>query len=736
MKKLISLKMNNRGSTMVLVVLCAAFITLLCSALLTVSLSNREMKKIDRKAKESFYSAETALEEMKTGLGGLVADALEEAYLKGMEEYVGRTDLEQRKLFASTFISSLEDSLSTSPGSNRYRLDLLGGMISEPAAVFLTLPGENVLTGDSINPEEPDYLTLENIKVCYTDSEQYRTVITTDIVIHTPDSAIATASDRSSAFTGYSLIADRGISLQTAVGVETEGSIYSGEGGISLDNSSDLHIGNAGNVVTRGDISVRERSSLRIDGNPMIWARNILTGKGSETAEETSIDIEGRCYIADDLTLNAISSKVTLTGEYYGYSYGSYHIPAPGQQLTAGNSSAVLVNGRNSVLNLSALTTLLIAGRAYIDPSLDSSRAADIYTGESIALKANEAAYLVPAEFLWCGVNPVPYEVYRAFHSAEQTEPEVDYNKELDTFFPFKITDYADGFLNLFQEFTGGQKYVYYYIKFKSEALADKYMQKYYEAYQNGEARGIIDFDSQIDRNAGSIYINDTPGSIISTGNLFTYNAINLSTLLPNTVEPTAEEDSSGSLLALEQIAKQLVSRYDSMKSSLEPVSGRAVYDTASLFRSIIHTEKLQDEISGVSTVIVGENVVYIVNNEVGTPSEFEFTIPADGSLPQDGSSLPHSGRQGIIIATGTVRVSGAYKGLILSGKDILLDGGASVKSSESIVRSILGAGNSEVNRYFRAYEAGSSIADTGNTMENINVSDLIGFSKWRKNEE
>lgn len=731
MSKQKSHKLNNRGTTLVLVVICGAYLTLLCSVLLTVTLSNREMKMVEQKSNESFYTAETALEEIKTGLGNLTAAALENAYLEVMEEYVGRTDTEKRKLFATTFINELEASLCTSPGSGRYRSELLESMISEPSVVLLTLPGENLLEKDLADPEEPKHLLLKNVKISFTDPEQYRTVITTDIEINTPRSVISSSSGDSNSFSDYCLIADHGISLQTAVGVEAEGGIYSGEGGISLDNSSTLHIGNAENVVTRGDIGVRERSALRIDGNPMVWARNILTRKGSDTTEETSILINGRCYVADDLTLNAGSSRVTLTGEYYGYSYGAYCTPAPENPLSAGNSSAVLVNGRNSVLDLSALTTLMVAGRAYIDPTLDSSTTADVYTGEAVSVRENEYAYLVPAEFLWCGVNPVPYEVYQAYHAVPQTEPEVNYDKVLSTPYPIRITDYADGFLNLFYEFTGGQKYVYYYIKFQSEALANDYMQKYYEVYQNGGGSGIIDFNSQMERSVGGILTNGAPGSIISAGNLFTYNGTDLSNLLPNTIEmaPDAEGNLSGSLLALEQVAKQLVSRYTSLQTSLEPVPGRVVYDTSSLFRSIINTENLLADISGVTTVTIGENVVYLVNNEVGTPSEFEFILPTEGSLP-------HNGRQGIIIATGNVRVSGEYTGLILAGKDILLNGGASVKASEVVVRSILNAADPGVNRYFRAYETGAPAGGTGNSLENMKISELICFNNWTKNEE
>lgn len=720
-----SIRKNNSGSTLILVVICTAFIAILCSALLSMTLSNSEMKNVERKAKGNFYTAETAMDEIRTGLENLAADALEAAYIDVMEQYIGKSEEDKRRLLSRTYLQKLEAALCTTPGSNLYRRELLMAMVINSSAVLATAEGENLLERDISDPMEPGYLTLKNVKVSYLDVEHYRTTIATDIVISTPEAGVVSRENASSAFYRYGLIADQGISLHTAVGVEVSGNVYAGEGGISLDNRSGLYIGNGDQVVTRGDIGVKERSTLQIEGNPSVWARNLLTRRGSETGEKTTIHIKGRCLVADDLTLDAGASSVTLEGEYYGFSYGAHRSYGEAGKLYAGNSSAILVNGRDSYLDLTGLRTLLITGRAYVDPTLDGNAAADIYTGEAITVKENQAAYLVPAEFLWCGVNPVPDDIYRAYHGAPAGIPEVDYDKVLNTPFPIRLSDYADGFLNLFYEVSGGQRYVYYYLKFKSEAHANAYMQEYYRIFRDGNSICIMDFDRSMDRNADSILVNSFLGSIISSGNIFTYNSTELSALQRNTIDPEAGGGAGdSSYLAMEQVAGQLVGQYDSICRTLEPVASRTPYDESSLFNSILRTELLA-EYSGVSTISAGEYVIYIVNNAVGTPYEFDFVLPMDGSLP-------NQGRQGIVIATGNVVVSGEYHGLILSGKDIRLNSGAKIIASDCIVEAIIGAGNPEVNRFFRSI----SPIGTSRAVNSISIPELITFQNWERNED
>lgn len=735
---------DNRGTSFVLVIACSAFLMMLCFVLLHMAAVNNELKTAEHRNKRSFYLAEAALEEIRTGIEAYVALACSEAYVNVMENYLNSTDEEKQKLMAGQFIEEMESNLAAMPGSGLYSLDLIRSFLTNTPAVLVTMQGENILEKDDINQDNPQYMILRNISISYMDAEQLRTSLITDIVISTPDYKSMQAAGYNPAFAQFGIIADNGILLNTAVDVAVNGCIYSGEGGIFLDNSSSMHITNAPKLITRGDIRVRERSRLKVDADSSVWAGNIMTLKGSDTSDSTTIDISGSCHVADDVTLNASASSIKLAGEYYGFSFNTYKDPvfdslsdmdAAGSggaagaeaEINASGSSSIIINGRDCTLDLSGLDTLFIAGRAYLDPGPGGSVTKDIYTGESLSIKDGQYIYLVPAGYLWCGINPVPEDIYTDFHSNPQSEPEVDFEKAVEQEFPIRLQDYADGASRLFYHLPGGQGYVYYYLKFKSRSHANEYLMKYYELYKNGEGTDIYDIDRQIEDNVDSILINETLRSMMSSGNIYTYNSSDLSSLLPGNIDLNPYiSGNSDSLNALIRISNRLSMQYKSLMYHLEPFNGKAAYDENSLFNSIIHTQNLMSDITGYEVKTVGDYIVYIVNNAVGTPYEYEFEIPYD-------SSLPGMGRKGIVIATGTVRLSGSFEGLIIAGGDVRLESMASVSASVDSVRKILSANDPDINRYFRSYAEGTLLPGDEDGNDHMDISSLITFTNWRR---
>ena len=144
-------------------------------------------------------------------------------------------------------------------------------------------------------------------------------------------------------------------------------------------------------------------------GYTQIWADGIvlggysrkLTGSTDKYVGST-IDMKADAYIYDDLEVNATASKFTLDGSYYGYNYASTDnrtysddfIKAStnrkylsGVQINDGNylaedgegnalvgqahynSSAIVVNGADSLLDLSKTDSIFIAGQAYVEMS-------------------------------------------------------------------------------------------------------------------------------------------------------------------------------------------------------------------------------------------------------------------------------------------------------------------------------------------------------------------------------
>lgn len=144
-------------------------------------------------------------------------------------------------------------------------------------------------------------------------------------------------------------------------------------------------------------------------GYTQVWADGIVLGgysrklSGGGTAYTGStIDMKADAYIYDDLEVNATGSEFTLDGAYYGYNYASTDnrtyspefiaaatnrkylsgvqindgnyigVDGNGAALTGQahyNSSAIVVNGADSVLDLSKTDSIYIAGQAYVELS-------------------------------------------------------------------------------------------------------------------------------------------------------------------------------------------------------------------------------------------------------------------------------------------------------------------------------------------------------------------------------
>lgn len=93
-------------------------------------------------------------------------------------------------------------------------------------------------------------------------------------------------------------------------------------------------------------------------------------------------------------------SSVTLQGNYYGYNFQkNYGAQDPDSAKKAEFSSAMMVNGKSSHLDIKGLNYLLLAGRTFISRKLDASNE-DILMGESISARTNQLAYYVPLEYV------------------------------------------------------------------------------------------------------------------------------------------------------------------------------------------------------------------------------------------------------------------------------------------------------------------------------------------------
>jgi hypothetical protein len=349
-------------------------------------------------------------------------------------------------------------------------------------------------------------MTFQNVRVSYTDASGYVSIIQTDITVETPKINFANVLSLPD-LESYSLVAADGIyngygrssvtftpeynGSQT--GTVVTGNVYGGEDGIFVngvngqisfekkaeDADTRVYTVTAGSINaisgrSQADVSNKRPSqtaSVKIDEFYEVWAEDLYVSSAT-------LDVDGNCFVQDDLTTDGTYSGVYLSGAYNGYG------TAIG---TAKANSSILINGAHTTLDLSNLKSLELAGHAYVGSihynaneedenagdyiedvddywaekekqkqqeeadgtSQDSTADAaqddeveanekDILMGQSVAVKSDQLMYMVPTECMGydgdtqiLAKNPMTYEEYTKF--ASTYEPELDANGNVKT---------------------------------------------------------------------------------------------------------------------------------------------------------------------------------------------------------------------------------------------------------------------------------------------------------------
>lgn len=444
-------KRNNKGSTIVLVLVVLAVVGIIATVALWIALSNFNMKITDQKTTKSFYSAEEVLDQIRAGLQGDVSEALETAYSKSLSEYSMNTSTEARNnMFASTYVYSLRTKISYNDGTGaddtKCSLAKLRSYVAEDVWTSGTVNIYSNYGGNTdycLMSASSDGVAIKDLVVEYTDSDGYLSIIQTDIVMQIPDMNLVSSDGVPNVFS-YSIIGNRGVSVgsdaKAAPGTVINGNVYAGSMQAAGDaqgstkdaefykslvvaSGSDCNFAKSTYVIADGDTVVNGNGGAGMDFtvNEMgqLWSRNL-------DVTHANAGLYGISYIADDMTLAGDSPSVTFSrnngvlGSYYGYSDST---------TNPSESSAIILNGRNSQLDLSGISQLVVSGYSFIgtskianstDPSIKNDNS--ILMGESIAIKGDQIAYLVPTECVGTlkegtaslvNENPMSYGTYK-----------------------------------------------------------------------------------------------------------------------------------------------------------------------------------------------------------------------------------------------------------------------------------------------------------------------------------
>lgn len=676
-KRIAKLIHENTGSSMVIVIVAMAFVGILGATILWMSLNNYFMKATDTKHKESFYSAEMVMEQVIAGLQKDASNAINTSYVAVMQGYSNKNESQRKGQFRDEYILALSKSLQ---GASPTKFDL--GKLIAYVDTGLLNGTTRILSSTNCDMEKYEsYIVLKDLDLVFEDDRGYVSKIHTDIVLDTPMIDFTQSSAVPDLFK-YAIIANDSLHDTNTNSTIINGSVYGGENGISI--SGNMTIQNADRVVTDKDISlVMAGAKLKIGGSdvndqPSVWAENLCVNNNGK------MTLHGQSYIADDLTIGGNGASVQLEREYYGY----------GNSLTASEqSSSIVINGLNSTLNMTQLDKLLIAGHSYIgtkkaveaiDPTVSANAPftgnSDILMGESIAVKGNQIAYLVPDECIDVlngvarGSNPMTLDkdneiktnaiLYQG--SVDDTYAEVDFDKILSGR-SVPLNTYTTSFKRIYCPWTGtGETLVYYYLVM-DEASANSYFEHYY-----GYKKDKLDQYFSI-YTSGGIQSNNAFTRIDMQGNW-------MKSASDGTTDSVLETATPMPTLELGAESERYKFMFDALKAKLvtnyfevtEPEKAKSVFDNLIKKSELQTFTALNGAVSTFAIEGIGKAGRPVSINAIVADSDYTYNEP--GTYPADADQKETR----LIVATGDVTIESDYCGLIIAGGTISIEPGVS----------------------------------------------------------
>lgn len=677
---------DNRGFSLINVIIAVAFIGIMGMLVLYLALHNYQMKVAGIKGKDSFYTAEQALEEIRLGLQQDAGDAMSRAYIKVMETYNVDNDSKDGVLeeirqaaFEKGFLEELQKSLQTSDQNGTQQVAQTGQYSMEHLKTYVDLESKINQDKETLivtNPEGKDPvleveetkgMLLKNLKVIYVDPKGLASIIETDIRLGIPKVQFPTPSTLPDLMSMI-VVAEGGIVCEGQQGSTTTitGSIYAGtidtdkETALKNENATSiwtksgasLSITSGDKVVTAAEIKVDNGSKFSAASGVNLWSRGLRVN---------SADVEflGTTYFADDLTVEkGQRSTVTIQGDYYGYGYPSTAKKSLNytQDAAAGTtdgrkydnasdadlSSAIVVNGRDTTLYLSGVNRLLLAGRNYVASSSVASGSdtlnTDVMTGDSISVKGAQLAYLLPYSLLnlddgTAKSNPMTMTAYNDSGLKDKSASEI---VEWDT--PVAAwggktlreigVDSNNPVQTVFYNGQGGT--VYFYLNFSDDAKASAFMSDYYSQQQDKMDQY---FSFYFGPDAGITLRNQNSFTrYVTNGNVLTYDGVQSSGSLRNATDPALSDNLSQEEVNLQNtwyaLNRKMITSVDLLKNDVADSDG------------ITHDESLYTR--SVFDNLVNEKQMVQFLEKSGTNLQYTFTADADNDNLQ--AIMVHNG--------------------------------------------------------------------------------------------
>ena len=812
----------NKGFSVLTVIISVAFVGILALLVLYMALSNFNMKVSDRKGKDSFYTAERALEEIRTGLQEDVGDSMSRAYIKVLEDYNKESDSSdtvldelRQEAFEKEFLQDIKKCLRKADtewndtyNQGIYDLEHIRNYVDlrdssdfdeKKESLIVTNPSDR---NPVLKIEGEEGILLKNLKVIYVDPQGLASVIETDIRLEVPRIQFPTPSTLPDLM-NMIVVADHGIICEGETGKANTitGSIYAGllkdtdqpsggndRTGILVKSKGSLDITSGDKVVSAGEIYVENSAAFTSEAGVNLWAQGVRLASAE-------VKLLGTTYLSDDLTVEKGSgSKVTVSGEYYGYGSPESARAENSRNWNNGEglykdwadsalSSAIVINGKNTTMDLSGIRKMMVAGKNYISgtgvKSTIQNNASDIMTGESLTVKGTQLAYLLPAELLnlqnssVAAVNPMTYTDYLNSGLEEGSAMvNMDTPEELwggnslsqigvDPDNPVQKVFYNDNSVS-----DGG--YVYFYLNFTDDSKAADFMNQYY--FSNDTVRQNMNkyLSFYFGPEAG-ITVNDSQNYLrcVTGGNVLSYDGDSASGSLENATDSEADQkllqEQTNYQNSWYALNRKMITSVDLLKTEVKDEDGQAhdeTDSTRSVFDNLVNekgmVQYLQQNSSGdlkyqftSSTEDGGLTAIMFHNGSSSTyTDETGRTVTVNGKNSTLVIDRDLAARLRLVICTGDVEIERdvEFRGIIMAKGTITLKPGATLESSPleaaKVFQSAVGNGQDISPKQFfwegDKYVLGNTSSteedkDSGLISDSYNLADYVSYENWRK---
>ncbi len=490
------LKENNKGMSLIMVITAVALVTLLVTVILTLVMYNFQMKTANTRSKNNFYNAEKVLDEIRLGLQSDVSDAMSQAYVETMTNYAATNEERAKRTeeFNDTYIEILRERLESDAQIQYYDIDYLLGFLDKEVRENTALEAVEGKTPALVVSDHG--LTLKNLHLSYQDSKGYLSQVTTDIQIKYPQMDF-TQSESYPNVLQYAIIAQGGIEVPSQTSkVTIAGSLYAGGSGNSLliENGNDMLVEPKNDVIIANTLKVGSGAEFEGGEKVSLWTKDL------EAADASKLTLKGSTYIKNDLTLEG-GTDVTISGDYYGFGNpktaekaknADAKIQSDIQKAPADFSSAILVNALGgsgkAKLNLKGVNNLVLAGNAYVGDS-------KVMMGESLTVKSNQIAYLVPESCMGTS-NPMTPKMRNDLMTAAGVDTsdsgavvdwDIVYKNQLLT----KVKTAVSSDVVSVDMMSNGKQY-YYYMRFDNAKAASNYFSSYFSGSKGNKLKDYL----------------------------------------------------------------------------------------------------------------------------------------------------------------------------------------------------------------------------------------------------